>query len=76
MGHELIFLPPHTPFFNPIENVYAQWKSLVKGGFPHAYLQRKIVVNNIKQNLSMENINNYFNHAHNVHDYWLEISVT
>ena len=77
MVHELIFLPPYTPFFIPIENVYAQWKSLVIRGFPYSHLQLKIVVNNIKKNLSIENINNYFNHAHNnVHDYLSGISVT
>jgi hypothetical protein len=29
-GHQLIFLPPYSPFLNPIENSFAKWKQLVK----------------------------------------------
>jgi hypothetical protein len=28
-GHEVVFLPPYTPFFNPIENMFHQWKSII-----------------------------------------------
>ena len=74
--HELIFLPPYTPFFNPIENVFSQWKNLVKGAFPISYLQQKINVNYIKKNLTQEQSVNYFKHAHNnVHKYLSGIPV-
>ena len=33
-GHNLLFLPPHSPFLNPIENAFNQWKNLVKCSQP------------------------------------------
>jgi len=29
-GHQMKFLPPYSPFLNPIENVFNQWKNTVK----------------------------------------------
>jgi transposase len=29
-NHELMFLPAYTPIFNPIENMFSQWKNLVR----------------------------------------------
>lgn len=28
--HELIFLPPYTPQFNPIENMFSKWKDYIR----------------------------------------------
>jgi transposase len=33
-GDELIFLPPYSPFLNPIENMFSKWKNLVKQSLP------------------------------------------
>ena len=33
-GHKLMLLPPYSPFFNPIENIFSMWKSLVKRSKP------------------------------------------
>jgi transposase len=35
-GHKLLFLPPYTPFLNPIENLFSKWKQLVKRGTPES----------------------------------------
>jgi transposase len=29
-GHGIKFLPRYSPFLNPIENMFSQWKTLVK----------------------------------------------
>ncbi|KAI5151711.1 hypothetical protein ENBRE01_2329 [Enteropsectra breve] len=29
-GHRFVLLPPYSPFLNPIENMFAQWKDYVK----------------------------------------------
>lgn len=29
-GHKILFLPPYSPFLNPIENFFSQWKSLIR----------------------------------------------
>jgi transposase len=31
-GHVVKFLPPYSPFLNPIENMFAQWKQMVRSG--------------------------------------------
>ena len=29
-GHRCEYLPPYSPFLNPIENLFSQWKSMVR----------------------------------------------
>ena len=29
-GHNPIFLPPYSPFLNPIENLFSHWKLMIK----------------------------------------------
>ena len=29
-GHQIEFLPPYSPFLNPIEKLFAKWKNYVK----------------------------------------------
>lgn len=33
-GHTLLYLPPYSPFLNPIENCFAKWKDFVKYAAP------------------------------------------
>jgi transposase len=33
-GHQLLFLPPYSPFLNPIEQVFAKWKAIVRSKRP------------------------------------------
>jgi hypothetical protein len=33
-GHIILYIPPYTPFLNPIENLFSKWKHLVKRGMP------------------------------------------
>ena len=30
----MLFLPPYTPQFNPIENMFSKWKQLVRRNAP------------------------------------------
>jgi transposase len=30
LGFELRYLPPYTPVFQPIENLFSQWKGMIK----------------------------------------------
>lgn len=34
-GHSLHFLLPYSPFLNPIENLFSQWKSNVRASNPN-----------------------------------------
>lgn len=29
-GHQVLFLPPYSPFLNPIENIFSKWKEYVR----------------------------------------------
>lgn len=33
-GFEYMFLPPYSPFLNPIENMFSKWKEHVRRGNP------------------------------------------
>lgn len=33
-SHTLLFLPPYSPFLNPIENMFSKWKHLIRVGQP------------------------------------------
>ncbi|KAF7697659.1 Insertion element IS630 uncharacterized 39 kDa protein [Cucumispora dikerogammari] len=33
-GFDFLYLPPYSPFLNPIENMFSKWKEHVKRGNP------------------------------------------
>jgi transposase len=33
-GHRIVFLPPYSPYLNPIENLFSKWKGFVKSSNP------------------------------------------
>ena len=33
-NYELLFLPPYSPFLNPIENMFSKWKGITKSSNP------------------------------------------
>lgn len=33
-GHSLLYLPPYSPFLNPIENLFSKWKHIVRVSAP------------------------------------------
>jgi transposase len=34
-GHNVLYLPPYSPFLDPIENLFSQWKGIVKREEPN-----------------------------------------
>ena len=32
--HIIIFLPPYSPFLNPIENMFSKWKQVIRAKRP------------------------------------------
>lgn len=34
-NNQILFLPPYSPMFNPIENLFSKWKKLVKNHKPN-----------------------------------------
>jgi len=59
-GHYAIFLPPYSPFLNPIENLFNQWKNIVKRGEPNNEDALYELVNTASEKITPENCANYF----------------
>jgi transposase len=59
-GHHAIFLPPYSPFLNPIENLFSQWKHFVKRGEVQNEDQFYKLVNTSSQKITPNNCANYF----------------
>ena len=53
------FLPPYSPFFNPIENMFSQWKNFVKRSNASNEAELLIAMNNVRNVITPEDCNNY-----------------
>ena len=66
-GHQVIFLPPYSPQFNPIENLFSQWKNIVRQCNPKNEKELFEAINSINNHLTSEQCSNYVQHAvHNM----------
>ena len=67
-GHVVVFLPPYSPFLNPIENMFSQWKQLVRSSNP---MNESALMNLIDEKFNLittEHCSNYFRHMlENIH---------
>ena len=62
-GHKLLYLPPYSPFFNPIENMFAQWKGHVRSSYAKSMLELKAKIFSFNNVLTHDQIVNYVGHA-------------
>lgn len=62
LGHEAVYLPPYSPFLNPIENLFHQWKTLIRRQEPNNLEELYTAIDNAVEYISHENCINYFNH--------------
>jgi len=58
-GHELKFLPPYSPYFNPIECLFSQWKSIVRGQNPTNESELGIAISSFQAIITKEQCLNY-----------------
>jgi hypothetical protein len=63
LGFEVKYLPPYTPYFNPIENFFSQWKQFVKQTRPQTFADIYESIIQIQNIITMEQLNNYINHC-------------
>ena len=47
-GHMLLFLPPYSPFLNPIENMFSKWKQVIKSKRADNEASLFELINNVK----------------------------
>jgi transposase len=59
-GHILAFLPPYSPFLNPIENMFSQWKDGVKSRCPRSEEELLRLIDATFLNILEENCRNYY----------------
>ena len=61
-GHNIIFLPPYSPFMNPIEELFHQWKSCVRRRSPLNEEQLYAAVSASSEDITSAQCRNYFQH--------------
>ena len=62
-GHEMIFIPPYSPFLNPIEEMFSQWKSIVRSSAPRNSEELAQAVNLASTRITSEHCQNYIRHV-------------
>jgi len=60
-GHHLVFIPAYSPFLNPIENVFNQWKHYVKQSQPLNENALLCAIEAGRLMITPEHCRNYFN---------------
>jgi len=61
-GHRAVFLPPYSPFLNPIENLFNQWKNFIKRGQLQNENKLYELVNNSSEQITSIRCMNYYKH--------------
>jgi transposase len=59
-GHSLHFLPPYSPFLNPIENLFSQWKSGVRASRPNNEIELVNAINQAETQITADHCRGYF----------------
>jgi transposase len=62
-GHQIVFLPPYSPFFNPIENLFHQWKNIVRSAAPKCDDELYEAIRTVNLKVTAENCAAYCNHV-------------
>ena len=62
-GAELIFLPPYSPDFSPIENCWSKIKQILKKLEPRNYSELRQAVCYAIEQITLEDIHNWFTHG-------------
>ena len=64
-GHRIVFLPPYSPFLNPIENVFSKWKEEVRRGAPENEQQLLQLIHNASSSITQNDCAAYCRHVFN-----------
>jgi len=63
VGAHLIFLPPYSPDFSPIENCWSKIKQILRSLEPRHYLELKQAVQEALDRITLQDIHNWFTHC-------------
>ena len=62
-GHTHMFLPPYSPFLNPIENLFNQWKSIVRSKLPQNEHELHEAMKTAPDEINSIQLKSYFRHS-------------
>lgn len=60
--HRVLYLPPYSPFLNPIENMFSKWKEIIKRGNPRNENELFNLIQNGAQLVSSNDCVSYIRH--------------
>jgi len=63
VGAELVYLPPYSPDLNPIEQVFAKLKSLLRGAAERSITALETTIGRLLDRFSPNECRNYFRHS-------------
>ena len=63
MGAHLIFLPPYSPDFSPIDNCWSKVKQLIRSLEPRNYAELHQAIQTAIESITLEDIPNWFTHC-------------
>lgn len=61
-GHQLLFLPPYSPFCNPIENMFSKWKQNIRQARPSNEEELFKMIGNVNNLITSDDCNSYYRH--------------
>lgn len=62
-GHRLVYLPPYSPFLNPIEESFSKWKHLVRHAAPKSEQELYQLIESTHALITEEDATNYYSHS-------------
>jgi transposase len=62
-GAKLIYLPPYSPDFNPIENFWSKVKSTLRKLKPRTYKELDVALKQAFDKVSVQDLHNWFAHC-------------
>ncbi|KRH93137.1 hypothetical protein M153_14410002817, partial [Pseudoloma neurophilia] len=60
-GHRLLYLPPYSPFLNPIENLFSKWKEIIQQMAPNNEQDLFSAINTASTQISNQNCRSFYN---------------
>lgn len=63
VGAELVYLPPYSPDFNPIEQVFAKLKALLRAAARRTITQLEDTIGQLLDSFTKTECRNYFRHC-------------
>ena len=63
VGAKLIYLPPYSPDFNPVENFWSKVKTILRSIGARTYKDLDLAISNAYSQVSLKNIHHWFSHS-------------